>query len=136
MDIFYIMCFFNVIRRNLTVIKEANKKDIKTREDFFWLTVTHTCTHRHLQTHKGRHYLEAMDHVNGILSTLWECGRCFSAWLRRLSSGTVCITNSIYSISSSEMEMGGWRGWIVLFEWTACFCALWEMKQKLSLFSF
>lgn len=71
----------------------------------------HTRTHSHARQNlqrntskatKGRHYLEAMDHVNGILSTLRECGRCFSAWLRRLSSGTVCTTNSIYFIFRDE----------------------------------
>ncbi len=97
---------------NFTPITVANRNGIKTREESFPVgaslihththTHAHTHTHRHLQTHKGRHYLEAMDHVNGILSTLWECGRCFSAWLRRLSSGTVCTTNSIYFIFRDE----------------------------------
>lgn len=104
--------FLSTHRKLITPITEANTEGIKTRQDLFpiWLSHTHThihtetrthaCRHtpRHLYTHKRRHYLEAMDHVNGILSTLWECGRCFSAWLRRLSSGTVCTTNSIYFI--------------------------------------
>lgn len=70
-------------------------------------------THNLKHTEKG-HYLEAMDHVDGILSTLWECGRCFSAWLRCLSSETVCTTNSIYftfrdEAGASEDQGGFWE---------------------------
>lgn len=78
----------------------SGSKGIKTRRKSFPVWVKHT--HRRLQTHKRRHYLGAMDHVNGILSTLWECGRCFSAWLGRLSTGTVCTTDSIYFIFRDE----------------------------------
>ena len=118
----------------------ANRKGIKTREESFsWRSVSHphistyTLTHRHLQTHKGRHYLEAMDHVNGILSTLRECGRCFSAWLRRLSSGTVCTTNSIYFIFRDEdgrLERLNISVCLYVCVWAVGYAAVWEIKRK------
>lgn len=137
-NVHFMIVFFLPTHWNFTTITVANRKGIKTREESHsWRSVSHphistyTLTHRHLQTHKGRHYLEAMDHVNGILSTLRECGRCFSAWLRRLSSGTVCTTNSIYFIFRDEdgrLERLNISVCLYVCVWAVGYAAVWEIK--------
>lgn len=81
---FFTTCFY-ITRRNLPIIREANKRDIKTREDFFSVWLSHTHTHTQTPPNPQRETLS------------WGDGSCkwHFVYIMRMWKMFFCMTETL-----------------------------------------